>query len=93
MPFLQLKPAEQSFIRLARDLTKKLDALVLCEGPSDAEAHRQSRPGEKLSSKELIKGLCPDVMDELMALVKGGAEIARDVFDRLRRLMNELLRE
>ena len=227
MPFLQLKPAEQSFIRLARDLTKKLDALVLCEGPSDAEVlklvveqpernvgvtdcggvrevfevgryvavlarlsrrlrglgvvvnadeygyeeraialtnslkahglrvsgpvelseglyeglaerrrllicvmglhdipvdkhcvedhlikalvlggrlsfdeilrraeeHRQSRPGEKLGSKELIEGLCPDIMDELRALVEGRAEIAHEVFDRLRRLMNELLLE
>ncbi len=36
MPFLQLKPAEELFLKIARDLMR-LDALVLCEGARDAE--------------------------------------------------------
>ena len=36
MPFVQLKPAERSFIDMARDLLH-FDAIALCEGPSDAE--------------------------------------------------------
>jgi len=37
LPFLQFKPTEQSFLEMARYLDKHLDAVVLCEGPSDAE--------------------------------------------------------
>jgi len=36
MLFVQLKPAERSFIDMARDLLH-FDAIVLCEGLSDAE--------------------------------------------------------
>jgi len=37
MPFIQLKPREQSFISIARDLTKRLSSVVLCEGSSDVD--------------------------------------------------------
>ncbi|MHA1589580.1 MAG: DUF3226 domain-containing protein [Candidatus Njordarchaeales archaeon] len=33
----QLKPYEESFTVMARDLTKKFDCIILCEGKSDAE--------------------------------------------------------
>jgi len=37
MPFIQLKPAERSFIELARNLTRRLSEIILCEGATDAE--------------------------------------------------------
>mgnify|MGYP000371378465 CR=1 FL=1 len=49
MPFLQLKPAEQLFLKMARDLMR-LDALVLCEGTRDAELFKlvAGEPGMRL---------------------------------------------
>ena len=34
---IQLKPYEQSFLVIARNLTKKFDCIILCEGKRDAE--------------------------------------------------------
>ena len=36
MSLFQLKPIEQSFFRVCRDLTKKFRAIILCEGDKDA---------------------------------------------------------
>ena len=49
MPFLQLKPAEQLFLKMARDLMQ-LDAIVLCEGTRDAELLKlvAGEPGMRL---------------------------------------------
>jgi 5S rRNA maturation endonuclease (ribonuclease M5) len=37
MSLLQLKPKEQAFYQMARDLTKKLKNIILCEGKDDVE--------------------------------------------------------
>jgi hypothetical protein len=37
MSLIQLKPREQAFYQMAKDLTRKFGAIILCEGRKDAE--------------------------------------------------------
>lgn len=35
--FIQLKPREESFLALSKDLKRKFEAIVLCEGETDVK--------------------------------------------------------
>lgn len=79
MSIIQLKPKEQTFYQMARNLTKKLKIIMLCEGKEDVETFKALITKIKIPCRNVGITDCEGIstLKEIAAYIATLARIAR----------------